>query len=231
MVELLKLMSYNGVIMEQLFFYTDKGDKQFIDFVTSDHHFGHENIIRHANRELIDLEAMHRYMISQWNSVVEPHHTVLHLGDAALGNHEESVKNYGLCNGTKFLIPGNHDPISMLKSVNYRNAKRDFFESQFTVLDEHPLEMNLVMANGNSLTLYASHYPHDDGTDYQRKYRKLDLFTPNESHLIHGHTHSSEKLSVTDGVMSYHAGVDAHDYVPVSVKKIAEAFTSNGITF
>lgn len=213
-------------IMNQLFFYTENGDKQFIDFVTSDHHFGHENIIRLSNRYSVDLESMHQHMINQWNSVVEPHHVVLHLGDSALGNHEESVKNYGLCNGTKFLIPGNHDPISSLKSVNYRNAKRGFFESQFTILDDAPLEMNLVLDNGESILIYASHYPHDDNTDYQKKYRKLNLFTPNEYHLIHGHTHSPEKTSVTDGVMSYHVGVDAHDYIPVSVETLGEAFAS-----
>lgn len=211
--------------MSQLFFYKDNGEKQNIDFVTSDQHFGHLNIIPFANRNEDNLQEMHQHMIEQWNSVVRPEHTVLHLGDAALGLHEESLKNYELCNGSKFLIPGNHDPISILKSPNYREKKRHLYEAQFSILHEKPLRMELVMNSKEVVTIYASHYPHDDGSEYQRKYRKLELLPPMNHHLVHGHTHSSEVLTVNENnIISYHAGVDAHNYVPVSVEQLAKVF-------
>lgn len=216
--------------MNKLYLYKDNGEKQNIDFVTSDHHFGHENIIRYAQRTADNLEEMHKYMISQWNSVVEPHHTVLHLGDTSLGLHEETVKNYAECNGKKFLIPGNHDPISILKSKKLRENKRVFFEEQFTILGEEPRKMELVFDDGQPIILFASHYPHDDGTDYQKKYRKLNLFVPDNQHLIHGHTHSHEAYRISpDGILAYHVGVDSHDYVPVSVDKLAEVFIANDL--
>ena len=52
-------------------------------FVTSDNHFGHENIIKHCRRPFANAEAMDECMIDRWNSTVGPDDDVFHLGDIA----------------------------------------------------------------------------------------------------------------------------------------------------
>ncbi|MCY4257650.1 MAG: hypothetical protein OXE04_05100 [bacterium] len=38
---------------------------------TSDHHFGHENIIKYCNRPFLHAAAMDLEMFSRWNDVVD----------------------------------------------------------------------------------------------------------------------------------------------------------------
>ena len=53
-------------------------------FFTSDHHFGHANIIQFSNRPFENVEAMNRAMIERWNEKVSPEDEVYHLGDFGL---------------------------------------------------------------------------------------------------------------------------------------------------
>jgi calcineurin-like phosphoesterase family protein len=56
-------------------------------FFTSDHHFGHHNIISHANRPFASTDEMNAVMIECWNERVKPNDTVFHLGDLTLNMH------------------------------------------------------------------------------------------------------------------------------------------------
>src|SRR6266436_1247085 len=73
---------------------------------TSDHHFGHANIIKHCNRPFSSVHEMNEIMIIRWNEVVGPNDIVYHLGDFAFKDH---AKYLDRLNGTKHLILGNHD--------------------------------------------------------------------------------------------------------------------------
>jgi calcineurin-like phosphoesterase family protein len=83
-------------------------------FVTSDHHFGHANILkfkRHTGGKLRPkfktVDEMNRLMIERWNSVVGPHDTVWHLGDFIWGPFWLPIIRQ--LNGKKHLVLGNHD--------------------------------------------------------------------------------------------------------------------------
>lgn len=82
-------------------------------FVTSDHHFGHRNILNFRWDEDIrlrnfpDYEAMEEYMIDSWNTVIGPTDKVYHLGDFSMSKKHISIA--GRLNGRKTLIQGNHD--------------------------------------------------------------------------------------------------------------------------
>lgn len=75
-------------------------------FFTSDHHFGHANIINLCKRPFTDIEEMDRVMIQRWNTIVKPTDTVWHLGDFAWKDPTSYLKQL---NGQKHLIIGNHD--------------------------------------------------------------------------------------------------------------------------
>lgn len=82
-----------------------------MDWVISDTHFYHTNIIKYCDRPFANAEEMDETIIHNWNSVVKPDDFVWHLGDFAFGKGsieriEEYVKRL---NGKIMLIRGNHD--------------------------------------------------------------------------------------------------------------------------
>jgi len=78
-------------------------------FVIGCTHFGHQNIIRHAERPFDDVATMDAQMVARWNQTVAPDDTVVHLGDFFWNKTARDVILPKL-NGRKFLLQGNHDP-------------------------------------------------------------------------------------------------------------------------
>lgn len=76
-------------------------------FVVSDTHFYHENIIKFENRPLDNVEQI----IKNWNSMINDHDIVIHLGDVIFGHGKdvELPKLMARLNGRKILTRGNHD--------------------------------------------------------------------------------------------------------------------------
>lgn len=78
-------------------------------FFTSDTHFFHKNILKHADRPFKDIYHMHEVIIEAWNSRVSEGDEVYHLGDLSFGNTELSLGLLARLNGRIHLILGNHD--------------------------------------------------------------------------------------------------------------------------
>lgn len=187
------------------------------DFVTSDTHFGHVNIIRFSERPFANVDKMNGELIKRWNNTVGPTDVVVHLGDLALGRIDETLRLGWALNGQRFLIPGNHDRVS---SVNQRGSNVEDYTpiyeaAGWTILDE------VVEAEINGKPLLLSHYPyigdsHDkskEGDDRFAGARPVDSGLP----LVHGHVHNlwSERGR------EFNAGVDVRDFTPVSASNIS----------
>ena len=83
---------------------------------TSDHHFGHENIIKFCSRPFKDADHMTEVMVERWNEAVKPWQTVFHLGDFAFRQRDRIVPSLlNRLNGEVILIRGNHDHKRTLK--------------------------------------------------------------------------------------------------------------------
>jgi len=78
-------------------------------FITADHHFNHENIIKYCGRPFKTIEEMNEFMIKKWNSKVSKEDIVVHLGDFGFGKKEQIEEIRKRLNGNIILIPGNHD--------------------------------------------------------------------------------------------------------------------------
>ncbi len=76
-------------------------------WVTSDHHFGHKNIIRYCNRPFATSDEMNKEMVKRWNEKVKKEDLVIHLGDFAFKGRAKEFREQ--LNGTILLIEGNHD--------------------------------------------------------------------------------------------------------------------------
>ena len=62
-------------------------------FFTSDHHFGHKNILKFSNRPFTNVQEMDEIMIQKWNEKVQPEDEVYHLGDFGLSSSGKIEKN------------------------------------------------------------------------------------------------------------------------------------------
>ena len=78
-------------------------------WITSDTHFGHENIIKYEHRPFRNSEEMNESLIARWNAHVKQLDMVYHLGDFGLGRPEKMKEILGKLNGHITLIRGNHD--------------------------------------------------------------------------------------------------------------------------
>lgn len=167
---------------------------------------------------------MDEMIIKNCNDVVGLDDTLIVLGDVAMGQIDVSLPKVGriICKA-KMLVGGNHDRIFSGESP----ARRERFASAYQEVfdDILPEQTSIRLSNNTLVTLchfpyvgdshevdrYAGHRPVDDGTI-----------------LIHGHTHSHEKVSYSDkGTLMIHVGVDSWNYRPVSEGEIIDLIEAN----
>ena len=163
------------------------------DFVTSDLHFGHTNIMKFCPvtraRFKNDVEYMNEAMIEEWNAVVKPTDRTFILGDVCFSSWEKAVKILERLNGSKFLIVGNHDK----KLVKTRE-----FRDQFTEVRDY-YDMHV---NGTKVVMF--HYP----------IAEWDQMHRGSVHL-HGHLHGG-----TSGLEAYRARDVGMDATGMIVRKL-----------
>lgn len=183
-------------------------------FFTSDTHFGHARIIELCDRPFKDVSHMNAEIIRRWNSVVDSDDIVFHLGDVALGPIDESLSLVSQLNGYKILVNGNHDRPFM----KFGKAAFDEWLERYGEVFQEVIVGNLqIPLNEHMVTL--SHFPHSGDSHGEERYREWR--PADEGVIIHGHTHSDERLSRTlNGNLQIHVGQDAWNFTPVSKEVI-----------
>jgi calcineurin-like phosphoesterase family protein len=168
------------------------------DWLTSDTHFNHRNIILYCSRPYfrdgkLDVEWMNRDMIARWNARVQPRDTVYHLGDFAMGLKEEIPGIRRKLNGRIILIRGNHD-----RSPEQMRA--------YGFDEVH--EEGVLPLGKNGLEAFLHHQPVYDFDD--------------KRHHVHfcGHVHerwASRRSHEGAGAMIINVGVDQNEFQPITV--------------
>ena len=179
-------------------------------FFTSDTHFNHSSILRHANRPFRNLDEMNEVLIDNWNSVVGKNDLVFHLGDFVFGNTAAWNQVLDRLNGKIVLIVGNHD-IAHLHSELIERFEHVAFE-MYVVIDNQAVFLN--------------HHPFLCYGDSHGKVWQL-----------HGHIHSrdghscrfEEQLAMLRSTQ-YDVGVDNNDYKPISFYQIRDIMSSRSAT-
>jgi calcineurin-like phosphoesterase family protein len=186
-----------------------------MNWFTSDHHFGHSNVIKYCDRPFLSVERMDEKLVELWNSVVREADNVYNLGDLSMGS--PAVEKYSSrLNGHKFLVPGNHDschPHHKKANTEQKRKEQNIFYQKkgWEVL---PLSQEFTLGN---LKVVATHLPYK-GIEDAHEHDKYDKYKleDNGLWLLHGHVHQHWKIK---GNM-LNVGVDVWDFKPVSEKEI-----------
>lgn len=96
-------------------------------FFASDHHFGHENMMKFFKRDGVtplrpfkDADEMDEAIIENHNRVVKPNDRVYLLGDLAIARR--NLHKAARLNGRLKLLMGNHDPFVKNQNKDYFNV-------------------------------------------------------------------------------------------------------------
>ena len=183
-------------------------------FFTADLHLGHANVIGFDNRPFDDVEEMNRVLIQNINDMVGEDDELWVLGDFSYGIDKDGVRelrNRIKCRHVN-LVAGNHDKDytneDIFESVQaYKEIKTPY---GLFVLFHYPL---LDWRSGHSGSVMLHGHIHSTGA-----YNNENLQRLYAGYFPYGHKERIPNLNLR----IYDVGVDANDYRPVSIDKLAE---------
>jgi calcineurin-like phosphoesterase family protein len=111
-------------------------------FFIADLHFGHKNILEFSRGQFKTIEEHDQTLIDNWNSVVRDVDTVWILGDFCFG--KKNLEIASKLNGTKKLIMGNHDLLSMKEYIKYFNKIYGCFKLHDCILTHMPIVFGIT---------------------------------------------------------------------------------------
>lgn len=123
-------------------------------YLISDTHFAHKNIMEYENRPFKDLIDMREKMILNWNMIVKPDDTVIHLGDFGMCNKEVATEILMRLNGHKIIVKGNHD----------NHGEQWFLDAGFEAVHKY-----LILHEGSEVIL-LTHQPYKIPEEYKGRY-------------------------------------------------------------
>lgn len=174
------------------------------NWITSDSHINHTNIIKYCNRPFKNVAEMDEVLIENINSLVRPDDTLWHLGDFAFGRALTNANFAELCNSINcrniHLIIGNHDK----KIVKSKTLLCHFSSAQhcFTgFIEGRPIILTHTPPEGEVDSFIIG-----QTKAWKRRHK-------NSVHL-YGHTHNNENYDRCNMCVEY------TDYKPVRLKDI-----------
>ncbi|WP_196894652.1 metallophosphoesterase [Aureivirga marina] len=168
-------------------------------FFTSDHHFGHKNIIKFCERPFANVEEMNETLIARWNEKIKPEDEVYHLGDFGMTKDNELIAAIlDRLNGTKYLIVGNHEGSALNNRKKFKWVK-----------DYHELKVKDSDCKNGVQRIILFHYA-------MRVWRSDSRGTWH----LYGHSHGN--LPDLEDRLSFDVGVDCHDFYPLSYEEVKE---------
>ena len=170
-------------------------------FFSADHHFGHKNILKYADRPFSSVQEMNAELIKRHNSVVSPNDSVYFVGDFAFMQPHQIVNILRQMNGRKYFIPGNHD-----KSMNDASVKSEF--ERFYPFDSHPkIRVQDDTLKKGYQEIVLCHFA-------MRVWDKSHHGVWN----LYGHSHGS--LADDPNALAIDVGVDVFDFYPVEYQEV-----------
>ena len=165
---------------------------------TSDTHFCHDKEFVWKARGYESVEKMNLDIMDRWNTTVNNHDDIYHLGDVMLKDNEKGMEILSQLKGHIHIILGNHDSdrrIALYMSLP--NVVEVVFATRMKI-NKHR-------------TFFLSHYPS----------LVANLDDNKSVWNLSGHTHTTDKFALKQNQI-YNVGVDAHNCRPVHIDQILE---------
>lgn len=120
---------------------------------SSDHHFGHKNIIRYCNRPFDSVNEMDETLITNYNSVVKKEDIVIFAGDFTLLKNKRLIyeKYINRLNGKHVFLLGSHDYWMNKKSITRWEKK---IGDHYVVVDHYAMH-TWARSHYNSFHLFG----------------------------------------------------------------------------
>lgn len=169
-------------------------------WISSDFHFGHENIIKYSNRPFKDVIEMNEMLVENHNKLVKPQDKYYCLGDVYFGKRGQGYLKR--LNGHKRLIIGNHDEGTdpeLLDNFDKITAWRMFPE--FGLLLTH-------------VPVYSGAFVESTHTEGRR---------PKFSKNVHGHLHTNtvkDQWGKNNDPRYVSACVEMINYTPINIEEL-----------
>lgn len=197
-------------------------------FLTSDLHIFHANVIKYCNRPYDTVEQMNEMLVKHWNDTVSPDDIVYCLGDFSMAARPVETFTRRL-NGTKYLIPGNHDFCHSYHKKSRTPENRAKWIKQYEDWGWNILEEQTTLAIPGLATFNLCHMPYSipneglyEGQDKYIQWRPKD----DGRILLCGHVHEKWKTKVSSkGTLMINVGVDVNQYKPISIEEIGDIIT------
>jgi calcineurin-like phosphoesterase family protein len=199
-------------------------------YLSADTHYFHTRVIEYCSRPYGSVEEMNEDMVRKWNSVVKPEDTVYVLGDFSLAFRPVEIYSFRL-NGTRCLIPGNHDFLHTFHKKSRTKENQDKWIRKYEDYGWIVLPEQTTLDIPGLATFNLCHHPYADydvtdknhGDKYE-KWRPVD----DGRILLHGHVHEIFKTKRSPkGTLMINCGVDVWNFTPVSIDQITEIIKEN----
>ena len=204
---------------------------------SSDHHFGHDNILKFEDENRRDsrgnrfksVSHMDEYLIEKWNETVSPGDTVYCLGDMSF---KQTVLEAVIprLHGEKILVVGNHDPF--YKRLNMPRKTKMHHEAYVDAcragFKDISLRLDIEIDGIGAVCL--SHFPYWPADisglpDYDLRHQENRPVIDDSALLLCGHVHSQWKYQINKGrPPMLNVGIDVWGLKPVSEAEIVKLY-------
>ena len=106
-----------------------------------------------AGRPFVTINEMNEALITNWNSVVTPEDTVIHLGDFAFAGFQVAHDIMARLNGYKILVKGNHDGTNAYMTRVGFNEIVKYLVRDNVIMIHNPIEIFTKGIVDGSMTL------------------------------------------------------------------------------
>ena len=179
-----------------------------MDYIISDNHWFHGNILKYEHRPFKTTHEMDDYMIQAWNDTIGVNDTVYYLGDIAFTNNfQVLMRLLRTLKGKIYLVPGNHDHSCVRNNV----PRFQWIENKLFIGDS--ITEKKVNVAGKYEKVTMSHYPM---ASWNAKFHGRKHF--------YGHVHSND--DVMRGIPNaYNVCADVIGYKPFTFLQVVKFYT------
>lgn len=197
------------------------------DYFISDNHFFHEKIIEYSNRPYGSVEEMNAALVERWQACVDDDEDIYVIGDMFMGQIQGIGEILPQLSGKIHLIIGNHD--TKKRQEEMKKYGVDIITTQDACFLPREDEEFVVF-----MTHDPSYFRQFDYDSMQETCKMVDIDATGKDFIwLYGHVHDAASKGIqkeSEGIYSYHVGVDTNDYAPVGWDQIIseyEAFKEN----